>query len=106
MFNNLIQTPATRMKAELAVHRLSFETSWSAGIGHLDQHQALFLLAPCVSVLVYQSIILVVGVYDFDVLLHWMWRLHTWRDTNPFRLSFSPYILTVLGTEIVPLTPQ
>ena len=36
-----------------------------------------------VSVLVYQSIILVVGVYDFDVLLHWMWRLHTWRDTNP-----------------------
>ena len=26
--------------------------------------------------------------------------------TGLLRLSFSPYILTVLGTEIVPLTPQ
>ena len=31
----------------------------------------------------------------------------TMTKNIPFsRLSFSPYILTVLGTEIVPLTPQ
>ena len=28
------------------------------------------------------------------------------KTTVKTRLSFSPYILTVLGTEIVPLTPQ
>ena len=51
---------------------------------------------------------------QFNVMLNSKSKSKVRQDIDTFhdqwyqeaRLSFSPYILTVLGTEIVPLTPQ